>query len=75
MGIKEIPPQLQNVAVAWRVAHFLCNWNVITKDQWVLKAVQGVQIEFFQPPYQVRKPYPPQPKKARKWSNSLPKEQ
>ena len=41
------------------LVHFLSNWSVITKDQWVLKAVQGVEIEYPQPPYQERKPHPP----------------
>ena len=58
MGIKELP-ELQNLAVAGRIAHFQCNWRVLTKDQWVLEAIQGVQIEFLQPPQQMRKPHTP----------------
>ena len=60
MGIKEVPPQLQKLAVAGRISHFLNNWRLVTKDQWVLQTVQGVEIEFSHPPHQARKPHPPQ---------------
>ena len=46
--------------VAGRVSHFLSNWELVTRDQWVLKAVEGVSIEFYQPPHQVWRPHPPQ---------------
>ncbi len=59
MGIIEVSPELQNAVVAGRVSHFLSNWSVVTNDQWVIKAVQGVEIEFSRTPYQMRKPHPP----------------
>ena len=59
MGIREVPPELQNLAVAGRISHFLSNWEVITQDQWILQAAQGVEIEFLDTPHQCCKPHPP----------------
>lgn len=49
---------MQLVPVAGRVSHLLENWAVVTKDQWIVKAIRGVEIEFSQPPYQEGPPHP-----------------
>ena len=42
--------------LAGRVAHFLPNWEVLTKDQWVLQTVGGYQLDLIRSPYQPQVP-------------------
>ena len=59
MGVKETASEMLNVPIAGRASNFLHNWNVVTQDHWVLKAIQGVEIDFFSQPHQIVKPRPP----------------
>lgn len=45
---------------AERLAHHVANWQLVTKDQWILNTVKGYQIAFISQPYQSRKPHPSQ---------------
>ena len=44
---------------AGRVSLALSNWQKLTKDQWVLEAVQGLKIPFVEQPYQKYPPFQP----------------
>ena len=52
-------PIVTHASPAGRLAHFVSNWEVITKDQWVLQTVRGYNIEFHTKPLQAHKPHPP----------------
>ena len=54
MGVKGIAPSLvlRQLPLAGRIAHFSRNWEVLTKDAWVLKAVKGYEIDLVSMPYQ-----------------------
>ena len=39
-----------------RLKWFQSAWSKITSDQWILKAIQGVEIEFLMKPFQLRSP-------------------
>ncbi len=54
-----ITPFGVRVSPAGRLAHFACNWDKITKDQWVLSTIKGYRMEFHSMPCQVHKPHPP----------------
>ena len=45
---------------AGRLVHYLENWKILTKDQWVLNTVQGYQLELLEEPTQRVAPHPPQ---------------
>ena len=45
--------------VAGRLQYFLHNWQVVTKDQWILQTIQGAELEFSQAPIQRQIPHPP----------------
>ena len=51
-------PDLQSLPPAARLPYCLQNWQVITSDQWVLKVVQGYQLELTSTPHQRGAPYP-----------------
>ena len=57
LGLKDLS-QTTQLLPAGRISHFGENWEVITKDPWVLNAVKGVEIEFSQYPRQARRPSP-----------------
>uniref|UniRef100_A0A1X7V580 Reverse transcriptase domain-containing protein n=1 Tax=Amphimedon queenslandica TaxID=400682 RepID=A0A1X7V580_AMPQE len=46
--------------LAGRLELYLNNWQVVTKDRWVLNTVNEYQIEFHSPPYQDYPPHQPQ---------------
>ena len=45
-------------AIAGRLAHFQCNWEILTQDQWVLQTVAGYQLELLAIPHQTTYPHP-----------------
>ena len=55
-----IVPLSTHTSPAGRLEHFIPNWELVTKDHWVLNTVRGYQIEFASQPQQVRKPHPSQ---------------
>ena len=59
IGLKEMASEMLDIPVAGRTCHFLHNWKSLTQDPWVLRAVEGVKIDFTQPPHQARRPQPP----------------
>ena len=57
LGFRErVPEVCRKLPVAGRLKHFLHNWEKLTQDQWVLQAVQGVQIELLGTPQQFKPP-------------------
>ena len=48
-----------NCLPARKLQHFTSNWKLLTKDRWVLEAVQGYHTEFMSRPLQVKRPHPP----------------
>ena len=42
----------QDIPLAGRLAYFHQNWEVITKDPWLLQTVSGYKLDFVQPLYQ-----------------------
>lgn len=48
--------EIQTNPVGW-LAHFVANWQLITKDQWILDTVRGYRISFTSHPHQERKPH------------------
>ena len=42
--------------LADRIAHFLPNWEVLTKDQWALQTVGDYQLDLVRSPYQPQIP-------------------
>ena len=44
--------------VGGRLTHFVSNWKKITQDPWILQTVQGLRLEFINPPpnLQIRQP-------------------
>ena len=51
--------RMQTSPAEW-LAHHVTNWQLVTKDQWILNTVKGYQIAFISQPYQSRKPHPSQ---------------
>lgn len=43
-------PREENIPVGGRMKHFLYNWEKLSKDQWVLETVKGLELEFIQIP-------------------------
>jgi hypothetical protein len=41
---------------AGRLKYFIQNWENITTDAWIIKTVQGCEIEFFDNPVQAKLP-------------------
>ena len=56
MGI--VPMQVQH-SLAGRLECFAKNWELITRDRWVLDTIQGYHIELMSEPYQHSRPHPP----------------
>ena len=52
-----IPLNIQS-SPAGRLAHFITNWQKVTKDRWVLNTITGYEIEFISEPHQHQRPYP-----------------
>ena len=46
----------QNLPLEGRISHFIYNWEVITKDAWVLNTVQGYEVDLTAQPYQCLPP-------------------
>ena len=46
----------RTIPIAGRLAHFLSNWVVVSKDYWVLDTVQGYRLEFLKKPIQPHHP-------------------
>ena len=44
--------------LAGRPSHFASNWEIVTKEQWVLNTVRGYRIQFASDPHQSRRPHP-----------------
>ena len=44
--------------LAGHLSHFASNWEIVTKDRWVLNTVRGYRIQFASNPYQSRRPHP-----------------
>ena len=57
MGIT--PLSIQTV-MAGQLYHFYKNWEILTKDRWILETVRGYQINFLSEPTQCWRPHPPQ---------------
>ena len=38
----------------------MANWQILTKDRWVLNTITGYEIEFVSQPYQYKRPHPNQ---------------
>ena len=55
MGI--VPLSLQ-ASPAGRLAHFVANWQKVSKDRWILDTVRRYRIGFMSYPHQKRKPHP-----------------
>ena len=56
MGFKGPPETLKSQKVAGRLAHLVDTWNVLTKDTWVLNAIEGYQIPLKGDPLQHQRP-------------------
>jgi len=56
MGFRVPPKAKAPLKVAGRLASFVDTWKVLTKDTWVLDAIQGYQIPFVGRPFQAQKP-------------------
>lgn len=54
----DIPAQATHLPVGGRLMHFVTNWQKITKDPWVLEAIEGYKIEFHSEPAQGKPPGP-----------------
>ena len=54
-----IMPLSVHASPAGRLAHFVKNWEQLTKDRWVLSTVRGYYIDFTSTPHQSRRPHPP----------------
>ena len=59
VGMGVVPIMAQH-KLAGRLAHHLSNWQVLTKDQWVLNTVQGYSLDFISEPHQGAPPHTPQ---------------
>ena len=57
-GVRELAIELaqRNLPLAGRLKHAFHNWQVITKDAWVLEAVSGYRIPLQAKPYQASPP-------------------
>uniref|UniRef100_A0A1X7SYX3 Reverse transcriptase domain-containing protein n=1 Tax=Amphimedon queenslandica TaxID=400682 RepID=A0A1X7SYX3_AMPQE len=55
-----ITPMQQQANPAGRLAHFIINWQKLTKDWWVLITVSGYKIDFITEPCQLKLPNPSQ---------------
>ena len=53
-----IVPRSIDVSPAGRLAHFIANWRLVTKDRWVQNTVMGYEIEFVSQPHQSKEPHP-----------------
>ena len=56
MGFKGPPETLKSQKVAGRFAHLVDTWKVLTKDTWVLNAIEGYQIPLKGDPLQYQRP-------------------
>ena len=57
MGMNNL--YLTDLLQAGSLCHHLCNWSVITQDQWILNTVQGYQIDYMLEAHQQSPPNPP----------------
>ena len=57
MGIVPITTQQD---LAGRLANHTCNWQVLTRDKWVLDTVQGYALDLISEPHQRGQPHTPQ---------------
>lgn len=55
-----ITPMQKQASPAGRLAHFIMNWQKLTKDRWVLNTVTGYKIDFITEPCQHKIPNPSQ---------------
>ena len=53
------PRELHPQKVAGRLQFFAQNWQIITQDPWVIKTIQGYEIELLSHPWQTSLPPPP----------------
>ena len=56
MGFKEPPKTMDSVKVAGRLAYIVDTWKVLTKDTWVLNAIEGYQIPLIGNPLKHQSP-------------------
>ena len=57
---KSIVPIAIQSSPAGQLAHFMANWQILTKDRWVLNTITGYETEFISQPYQYKRPHPNQ---------------
>ena len=52
--MKDITPSLvrEQLTLAGRISHFKCDGEVITRDAWVLNAIEGYELHLVSTPYQ-----------------------
>ena len=54
LGLRQV--NSNQMPLAGRLKHFVTNWELVTKDPWVLSAISGYQICFTEHPYQNTQP-------------------
>ena len=53
-----IIPRSIDASPTGRLAHFIANWRLMTKDRWVQNTVRGYEIEFVSHLHQSKEPHP-----------------
>ena len=43
----------KQLALAGKISHFRCNWELIRRDAWVLNAIRGYKLNLVFTPYQL----------------------
>ena len=56
MGFRFLPKAKAPLKVVGRLASFVDTWKVLTRDTWVLDAIQGYKIPLLRTPHQSHKP-------------------
>ena len=54
LGLRQV--NSNQMPLAGHLKHFVTNWELVTKDPWVLSAISGYQICFTEHPYQNTQP-------------------
>lgn len=50
------PLVINHLPLAGRLKHCISNWEIITKDPWVLETVQGFHLDLMSTPHQLSVP-------------------
>ena len=53
--------------IGGQLYHYCKNWEVLTKDRWILETVRGYQIDFLSEPAQCWRPHSPQFNLSQAW--------